>query len=86
MLIQYLTKKFKDAANKHDSNTVVEANDQSIPVDRLPATGLKSHDPEGAAKHISQIASDHHESKAFNMQSDRKKNKEMTDQLRFYHA
>ena len=85
-MIQFLTKKLEDEATLHDSDTVIEATDQDFPVDRQPATGLSSHDPEDAAKNTSQLASDHHESKAFNMQPDRKKNKEITDQLRFYHA
>ena len=64
VFVQCATRKFEDAFTLHDPNNVIEATDQDLPVDDQPASGLLIHDPEDAAKRISQLASDHFESKA----------------------
>ena len=56
MLIQYLTRRFKNAANQYDSTTVVEAGVEGLPNDHQPATKQLSHEPHVAAKEISQLA------------------------------
>ena len=63
VLVQSLTRKFEDAATLHGPNTVVEATGQDLPVYDQPVSGLLSHEPEDAAKKISQLASDHFKSK-----------------------
>ena len=64
MLIQYLTKQFVDAATLHDSESVVEANDESLPHDHQPTTSQLRHDPDVAANKISQHACNQLERKA----------------------
>ena len=59
VLIHYLTRKFEDAATRHHRDTLVKANDQDLPVDHQPATGLLDRDFEDAAETISQLASNH---------------------------
>ena len=67
VFVQCATRKFEDAATLHGPNNVVEAADHGLPVDSQPASGLLSLNPEDAAKRISQLASDHFESKASKM-------------------
>ena len=86
VFVQSLTRKFEDAATLHGPKTVVATADQGLTVDDQPASGLLSYDTEDAAERISQLTWNNFESKASNMQLDRKKKKQISTQLGLFHA